>query len=78
MKKNCSPNIVQYKEDGLSEAKDVFWIIMEKLQGFSMDKKIGIQEIEALQVPNMIYCFLQKEKYLIDLSYRLESISVQL
>ena len=59
MKKNCSPNIVQYKEDGHSDAKDVFWIIMEKLQGIPMDRKIGIQELEALQVPSNTLDFLK-------------------
>ena len=50
MKKNCSPNIVEHKDHGHTAAKDVFWIVMEKLKGEPMDGKIGISEVEALQV----------------------------
>ena len=50
MGKNCSPNIVEYKGHGHSDAKDVFWLVMEKLQGHSLEVNTGISELEAIQV----------------------------
>ncbi len=68
MKKNCSPNIVEYKGHGLSEKKDVFWIVMEKLEGRSMEENLGISETEALQVRFLGY---------FDLVFLLNCISLQ-
>ena len=50
MKKNCSSNIVKYIEHGPEDPKNAFWIVMELLEGDSMENKLGISENEALKV----------------------------
>ncbi len=56
MSKTQSPNIVKYTEHGVSKNNDVYWIVMERLQGQSLDRlfdkleKCPLPETEVIKV----------------------------
>ncbi len=49
-----SPHVVQYFDSGLSKKKDVFWIVMEHLDGISLDRELEnrgpLPEVEVIKV----------------------------
>ena len=50
LKRLDSPYVVRCFEHSDEDATDVFWIVMEKLDGKAMDSMLGIAEIDALRV----------------------------
>jgi serine/threonine protein kinase len=50
---NC-PNIVQYVEAGMAKTRDVYWIVMELLQGDSLERHLEdrgtLSEVEVIKV----------------------------
>jgi serine/threonine protein kinase len=54
MSRLSCPNIVQYVEAGMAKTRDVYWIVMELLQGGSLQKHLKdcctVPEVEAIKV----------------------------
>jgi serine/threonine protein kinase len=48
------PTIVQYVESGMAKSRDVYWIVMEFLQGDSLEKCLNqhgpMTEVEVIRV----------------------------
>ena len=78
MGKNCSPNIVEYKRHGHSAAKDVFWLVMEKLHGHSLELNTEISELEAIQVQELSLEHLYMGKLIVLVFCRSELTCAQL
>ena len=54
MSRTHCPNVVMFVESGMAKSRDVYWIVMEFLEGESLDKCLEKQgpmpEVEVIRV----------------------------